>query len=367
MKITSTEAFSIRVPVDVPALDIRTTAQIVLVTIQTDTGLRGTGVCRGNWQRHAVREFIVRELASFLRGRDPLDTERVWKDAASEMAMIFQRPTGVVALAMSAVDLALWDIKGIHVGQPVYRLLGGASDDIEVYTTFGFRTLDRDRLVEVARRLTSEGHDKLKMQALTGSRGEQMEEDVARVRLVREAIGPGVRLMLDGNCRYDGVVASRLAKLLEPYDLTFFDDPTYGRDVRSMAQLRRRTSTPIASRGAYDDLASARDMIAEGAVDVVQMNVIDAGGYTECAKVAHAAELWSLPVATGGAHYWPNAHLIAGLRGGWMTEYHLVKDAIWNVLTPGLPQPANGRLRMPDRAGIGWNIDDAAVREHSEP
>jgi L-alanine-DL-glutamate epimerase-like enolase superfamily enzyme len=215
--------------------------------------------------------------------------------------------------------------------------------------------------VDLACKLVAEGHDKLKMQAVAANSGWDVDEDVQRVRMVRDAVGPHVRLMLDANRNFNGVNALRLAKRLEDCDLTFFDDPVHVRDWRIMAELRQRSTVPLAMRPAYEDIWSAREMICNAAVDVVQANVLYGGGYSECVKVAHMAEMFNLPVATGGAFFVPNAHLIAGLSNGWMTEYHLLVAALWDSLLPGFPRPSRGRLTMPDAPGIGWTLDAEAL------
>ena len=366
MEISKVEASCLNIPVKIPLTDRPTSLGVVLVLVHTDDGVTGIGLCRG-WERVGVRELINRELGPFLIGRHPIETERIWNEAFWELGQNYQLRTGIVARAISAVDQALWDIKGKYFQQPIFRLLGGASvSSIEAYTTFGVNLLTREELVELATQLVSQGHDKLKIQAVAARRGQDIEEDATRVRLVREAVGEEVKIMLDANSKYNAVNALKLAKRLEPYDLTFFDDPVYIKDVQLMAELRRQTTVPLAARAKGENIWDNRDMIAGGAVDVMQANVLDGGGYTECLKVAHMAEMYHLPLATGGAFHLQNAHLIAGVPNGWMTEYHLMIAQASETIFAGAPKPEGGRLPLLEKPGLGLELDEAAIKEYTE-
>jgi L-rhamnonate dehydratase len=372
MKITHVEATCLSIAAPVPLRDTTKPVTLVLVRVGTDGGVEGFGFTRGAFSGDAagaagfgVREIVHRDLAELLNGKNPLQTEAIWLEATRARGLNFHTRTGILAQAISAVDQALWDIKGKVLGQPVYRLLGGARDTVEVYTTFGLAELEPDELAQLAAKLVAQGHDKLKMQTIAGPRGQQVDEDVARVRLVREAVGSGVRIMLDANSRYDFVNAVRLAKGIEEYDVTFIDDPVYVRDMHLMVQLRQRTSVPIAARGRGENVWDARDLIANGAVDVMQVSVLDGGGFSESLKIGHMAQMYHLPVATGGGFYLLNAHLLAGLVNGWMTEYHLILETVWETLFTGAPRPVAGVLHMPDTPGLGFGVDEAAVRRHT--
>jgi len=338
---------------------------MVLVKIETDDGIVGAGVS-GESGRFAVRELINTELGPFLIGRNPFDAEKIWGDACWEMGMSYKLGTGVVARAIGAVDQALWDIKGKCLNQPIYRLLGGASpDSVGAYTTFGFNVYTKEEMVELARQLVQEGHDKLKLQVVAADRGQNVSVDVERVKAVREAVGDQVMLMVDGNSKFDFNHARELAKGIEPYNITWFDDPVFLKDVRLMVELRRCTSIPLAARG--ESQWNSRDLILGGAVDVMQANVLDGGGYTVCLKVAHMAEMFHLPLATGGGWYLQNGQLIAGVSNGWLTEFHLRYQRIYEVIYVQPPVARYGRLPLPDKPGMGLELNEAAIQEYTEP
>ena len=367
MKISQVDATRINIPVKIPITENPISQGFVLVLVHTDDGVTGIGLCRDRAEA-PVRELITRQLRPFLAGRNPLETEGIWNDAWWELGANYKIRTGTVSRAISAVDQALWDIKGKCFGQPIFRLLGGASNSsIESYTTFGLNLLNDEQLVELAKQLVRQGHDKLKMQVMAANRGQDIRPDVTRVRLVREAVGEDVKIILDGNSKYNFFNCLKLAKRIEPYDITHFDDPVYIKDVHLMADLRRQTTIPLAARAHGDNIWDNRDMIAGGAVDVVQPNVVDNGGYTECLKVAHMAEMYHLPLSTGGAFHLQNAHLIGGVSNGWMTEYHLLVAQASEIIFVDPPKPEGGRLPLLEKPGLGLELNEAAIKEYTVP
>ena len=240
MKITRIEATSHRVPAKVPLLHEPIIREIVFVRVETDGGVTGYGLT-GPIQRFAARELINREIAPLLIDKDPLATERHWYDLFYRLNPRAQ--TGAWSSAISAVDIALWDIKGKHLGQPVWRLLGGYSATVPAYITFGLLEYSREQLVEAAKQFIAQGHDKLKMVvAINGA--QDPAEDAARVRAVREAVGDQVELMVDANYLFSFPVALDLAKRIEPYGIKWFEEPVYGNDARLLANLRRQTRIP---------------------------------------------------------------------------------------------------------------------------
>lgn len=366
MKVAQIQARCLKIPIKFPFTETPRTEGMLLAQVETDDGIVGAGISRDS-ERFAVREIINREIAPFLVGKDPLETEKIWNDACWEIGMSYKVRTGVVARAIGAVDQALWDIKGKYLGQPIYRLLGGASpSSVGAYTTFGFNAYNQEELVELARQMVQQGHDKLKMQVVAADRGQNISVDVERVRAVREAVGDNVMLMVDGNSKFDFIHAREFARRIEPYNITWFDDPVYVKDVHLMAELRRCTSIPLAARARGESQWDNRDLIIGGAVDVMQANVLDGGGYTEYLKVAHMAEMFHLPLATGGGWYLQNGQLIAGVANGWLTEFHLLRERIYEVVYVEPPVARYGRLPLPDQPGMGLQLNEAAIEEYTD-
>ena len=201
-------------------------------------------------------------------GDDPLAHERIWDKLY--WTLMPRGQTGYAAHALAAIDVALWDIKGKALEQPVWRLLGGAHPRVPVYATFGFGFFDREQLAAAAKLWVSQGFRRLKMtvgnEALRNRDKrplmEVIREDAARVRAVREAVGPDVELFIDGNCNLDLYHATKLVEMIKPLGISFFEEPLTQNDVRGMAQLRRATGMALAC-GQNEGLAFRfRDLLA---------------------------------------------------------------------------------------------------------
>jgi L-alanine-DL-glutamate epimerase-like enolase superfamily enzyme len=250
------------------------------------------------------------------------------------------------------------------VGEPVYRLLGGAQPEIEFYATYGLHMYDAEEEIEAARRLLAQGFTAFKIQGSDASRGQDIKHDVGRVKRLRETVGDDVRIILDCRNLFSLYQAIKLAKALEPYDLAYLDEPLYARDPLSMKRFREACPfMPVAGRGRGGNLFDNRDLVVNGSIDVMGVNVLDQGGFTQAIKVAHLAEMFQIPLVTGGAWYLQNAHLIAAAPNGWMTEYHAMATAATETIFKDTIKPKNGKLRLSDKPGLGLTLDDDAVKD----
>ena len=371
MKITRVQATPLNLPVSV-TISGRTKAtslSLCLVDVETDTGLIGTGMTAITEEE--VVGAIVNDIASpVLIGADPMRNEQVWDRLYWLLAPRGQ--SGYASHAMAAIDLALWDIKGKALGQPCWRLLGGARSEVPVYATFGFAFFERDELAAAARTWVERGFKRLKM--TVGHHGLQrrdeprsladlIDEDVQRIRAVREAAGPEVQLYIDANCSLDYVHALSLAQRVEQYGISFFEEPVTQNDIPNMVKLRAKTAIPLAA-GQNEGLASRfRDMLVAQAVDVVQPNACITGGYTQCVRIAGMAAAFNTLFANGGA--WPhhNMHLHAGLANGSLVEYHSLAVECCKLVFDGLPEPQNGVLCLPDVPGLGFTPNRDRIAE----
>jgi L-alanine-DL-glutamate epimerase-like enolase superfamily enzyme len=362
IRITSVKATVHDVPVKVPLLEKQMMTEIVFVEINTDQGITGYGLT-GNLQSFGVSEFINRQLAPFLKGRNALETEARWQ----EMFLTFnpRYQTGAWSSAVSAVDIALWDIKGKHYKEPVWRLLGGAKKKVPAYITFGLLEFDRDQLVEMVRRFRSDGQDKFKMVVAIND-GENVAEDIERVKAVREAIGNKPDLMIDANYLFSMNRALELAKRVEPYNITWFEEPLFGNDARLLAQLRQRCSVPISAGQNEGSRFRHLELLQNGSVDILQPNVCYVGGYTEGMKVAALAQGYNILVADGGG--WPhhNMHLQAAASNGWRVEFHYLMWMTGNILYKNPPQPERGFVTLTEEPGLGLEPNRDALQEYLE-
>ena len=371
MKITRVHATPLNLPITVEmAGRTKTTSlSVCLVDIETDTGLTGTGMTAITEEE--VIGSIVNDIAAHaLLGADPLRHEHLWDRLYWLLTPRGQ--SGYASHAMAAIDLALWDLKGQALGQPCWRLLGGARAQVPVYATFGFAFFERDELAAAAQSWVARGFRRLKM--TVGHHGlqrrdeprplaEVIAEDVQRIRAVREAVGPDVQIYIDANCSLDYFHALNLARRVEPYDIAFFEEPVTQNDIPALARLRAKTSIPLAA-GQNEGLASRfRDMLVAQAVDVVQPNACITGGYTQCLRIAGMAAAFNTQYANGGA--WPhhNMHLHAGLANGSLVEYHAVAVDCCKLVFDGLPEPQNGVLTLPEQPGLGFTPNRARIAE----
>ena len=371
MKISRVEASALNVPIDVDVVGVKKspTLSICFVEVETDDGLIGHGMT-GITEEEVIAEAINAVAGPAIVGDDPRANEAIWDKLYWLLSPRGQ--TGYAAHAIAAIDVALWDIKGKALEQPVWRLLGGARQRVPVYATFGFNFFDRAQLGEAARLWVENGHRRLKM--TVGNQAMQrrdeprrlhdvIREDEARVRTVREGAGDGVELFVDANCSLDLYHAVELARMIEPYGISFFEEPITQNDVRQMADMRTRTTIPLAC-GQNEGLAFRfRDLLVNQAVDVLQPNVVIGGGFTQCAKIAGMAAAFNVPIDNGGAWPFQNMHLHAGLANGGLVEWHFVAVECCKRIFRNTPEPADGWLTLPDRPGLGFDADMDAIRD----
>ena len=369
MQIRSVEARQLVVPVEIPLLKKSIKRGLIFVEIKTDQGITGYGVT-GYSLHQPANDFINLELAPFLRGKDPLLTEGIW----DQMFWTFNQraQTGVWSSGVSAVDIALWDIKGKALGQAVWRLLGGAKNRVPAYVTFGFPEYNQEELVEAAKMWVAKGHDKIKMVVAVDSYREGRdkgpadgpEEDAARVHAVREAVGEKIELMIDANYLFHFHHALRLCKMCEPDNISWFEEPVLQNDALLLANLRRQTTIPIAAGQNEGHRFRHREFLIHQAVDFLQPNVVHGGGYTECAKVAGMAQAFNIPIANGGG--WPhhNMHLQAAMANGTRVEFHYIMWTIGEKIFKDPPRPAGGWVTLPDTPGLGLEPNPDALKEY---
>lgn len=358
MKITGFEAQTLAIPEDDPLADMPEEAgrkrPVVTLRLRTDAGLEGIAVTfYGGAMTRSLRT-AVEELAELTIGMDPLRIEQV---NARLMAGTGDScgPGGIFTLAASAIDIALWDIKGKALEQPLWKLLGGHRQRVPTYASGSLRRgLTDDQAQRAAATLVRKGFREMKTQmALPGT--PTPADEVRRVRVVREAIGPDIKLMCDINQRWRPEQAIDIGRRVEEVGLFWLEDVTTADDYQGLARVTAALSTPIAGGEYVYGIAPFAQMIRHHSVDIPMIDICRAGGVTPWMKIAGMAEAFNLPVVS---HVMPEilCHLIAACPNGLTVEY-----MPWMLcLYEETPAIEDGMLVLPDKPGLGLRFDEKA-------
>jgi L-alanine-DL-glutamate epimerase-like enolase superfamily enzyme len=373
MKIVRVQGWALDVPVDFSEIGVerRGRSELVYAEIETDTGIVGHGISSIADPR-PIASAINSVLGPELIGMDPMDHEKLWHNMYWNATPWGQ--TGYASHAISAIDLALWDIKGIALEMPVWRLIGGARDKVEIYATCGFSFLDDDGLAESAARMAKAGFRGVKIQVGRpgrdrrrggGTMAELVARDARRVRIVREAVGDDVEVAVDAGCRLDIATAYDLCMKIADYDIAWFEEPILQNDVRLLSQLRRRQPIKLTA-GQNEGLAYRfRDMLIHEAVDAIQPNLIITGGLTQCLRIAGLADAFNVPIGNGGGCPYHNMHLQAGLQHGTNLEYQVNSVNACRAVFRNLPKVEDGYMHLPAAPGLGLTPDRKAIEEYA--
>jgi L-alanine-DL-glutamate epimerase-like enolase superfamily enzyme len=359
MKITSYEATALLIPEEDPLANMPEDANrkrpIVILRLRTDNGIEGIGVTFYGGKMSGSLKVAVEELAALTVGEDPLRIEHIvakLRNGTGDSC----GPGGIYTLALSAIDVALWDIKGKALEQPLWKLLGGHRDRVPTYASGSLRRgLSDDQAQRAARILVQKGFREMKTQmALPGN--PTPADEVRRVRVVREAIGPDIKLMCDINKRWRPEQAIDIGSRVEDVGLFWLEDVTTADDYQGLARVTAALKTPIAGGEYLYGIAPFRQMIEARSVDIPMIDICRAGGVTPWMKIAGMAEAFNLPVVS---HVMPEilCHLIAACPNGLTVEY-----MPWMLcLYEETPVVDNGMLVLPTKPGLGLKFDEKAV------
>jgi L-alanine-DL-glutamate epimerase-like enolase superfamily enzyme len=348
-----------------------------LVEIDTDAGLTGLGEAKvgaGNLGNYAaVVETIRSELAPRLVGRDPRDIARLWEamynggrahyvEREGRTFPIIGR-RGVTISAISGVDIALWDLLGKSLDQPLWRLLGGRfRDKVPAYASGGWAPVGA--IGKQLRQYVERGHRAVKMRV--GLQDRSVDDSAARVREVREALGPEVGLMVDAHGTWSVRDAQRFARKVVDCDLAWLEEPVSADNIGGQAEVRAATDIPIASGESEQTRFAFRDLIAARAVDVLQPDLAIAGGLTETLRICALAAAHGLTVAP---HLWGSAILFAsGLHLAVATpcvtllELTRGDNPLLNDLVQEPFDLRDGFVHASDRPGLGVTLNREFAR-----
>jgi len=330
---------------------------IVTLRLRTDDGIEGLGVAYFGGALTRTLRHAIDELGALLVGDDPQLVEAIHaklKNAAGGSA----GPGGVYNLALSALDIAMWDLKAKAVDQPLWKLLGGGRPTVPTYASGALmRDLSLDRVVKAAATLKEKGWREMKTQlALPGETNPRIE--VERMVKIREAIGPDIKLMCDINQRWRPEQAMDIGKRVEDAGVGLFwlEDVTTADDYPGLARISDALSTPVAGGEYVWGIVPFRHMMEARSVDVPMVDLVRVGGITQWLKVAGMAEAFNLPVVS---HLIPevHVHLIGAIPNGLTVEY-----MPWlGIMFKEVPVQQNGELAMPQKPGLGIEFDEATL------
>jgi len=360
MKLTTFRSQILNVPEDEPlagAVEKEGAVRpIVILTLGTDAGVEGIGVSFYGGALTKTLKSAIDQMCELIVGDDPLRLEAVIKelrDAAGGSG-----PGGMFTLALAAIDIALWDIRGKALEEPVWRLVGGARNRIAAYASGALRRgLPLDTVVKAAATLKDRGWTQMKTQlALPGKTSPAIE--VERMRRVREAIGPDIDLMCDINQRWRPEQAIDIGRRVEDAGVGLFwlEDVTTHDDYAGIARVNAALATPICGGELVYGSVPFRHMIEHRSVDYVMIDLVRAGGVTPWLKIAGMAEAFNLPVVS---HVIPefHAHLVAGVPNGLTVEY-----MPWMLkLFDETPAVENGEMLLGEKPGFALAFDRRAV------
>ena len=359
MKISQVTVSVLRVPVVPPYSAGGRTVDAnwhVLARVTTADGIEGIGYIV--YMRADLMTVIgqaARELGESLLGLSVLEPEAAWERLARRGDWV--GPGGFLHVALAPLDIAVWDAYGKTLGQPLYRLLGGARDRVPTYGSDNlWVSLSLGELAASAKQHVADGFDAVKLRI---GKEPTAEAEARRVLAVREAVGPSIKIMVDAGESWSLVYARRAARVLQEAGIAWLEDPVHHQDVAGLAELRRALEIPVTGGEHLYHLDAFRTLLEARAVDVLILDLARVGGITPWRRIAALAHAHHIPVC---GHVVPEiqVHLLAAVANGYLVEY-VPRSA--GILT-AMPTRERTALVAPSAPGLGLALDEAAVKRY---
>jgi len=361
MKITDVKAIPLFIPLketDPISAYPKRRSYHILVKVFTDEGIAGYGEAIP-YTYGAIGGYIEQQLKPLLVGQNPMQVERLW-DIMYRISF-GHGIRGISIHALSAVEIALWDIIGKARNLPIYEMIGGlCRDKIRAYASL-MEYREPEDVARISLRWVDEGYTAVKIH-------QGRSNAVESVKAVRDAVGDHIKIMLDVNGAWNSQEAIKNAKELEKYDLHWLEEPIWPvDDYDGLARLRDKTDIMIAGGENEFTHYGFKELVTKHAVDIVQPDVIMTGGILACRKIFALAEAWNLHIATHSFFYGPGIpatlHLsLSNMKSEWVEINAVPLEAYF--IQPAL-RPEKGFLTVPDKPGLGIEIDEDVVKEYS--
>ncbi len=323
------------------ALQVLDTHGACRITVETDEGISGRGTIsfgRLDQAPAVLAQLVEQMLAPEVIGDDPFliraVRDKLWR------LTDYHGTTGLALLGIAGIDIALWDLLGCAVGQPVWRLLGPVRDRVPAYAMVGWLNYDLPTLQRHCAEAVEQGFRGVKMKVGAPT----LAEDVARIEAVRAAIGPDALVMVDANQVFARAEALRRGRVYEDLGCHWFEEPLRADDTEGLALLADALTIPVASGENNFGKRQFRALFAQRAVDIVQPDLRRAGGVTECLEIGLLADAFEVPYAShgGGVHL----HILAALPNAIFLESGILHGEAKKRLV-------DGSMILPEEPGFG--------------
>jgi L-alanine-DL-glutamate epimerase-like enolase superfamily enzyme len=333
----------------------------VFVRVGTDEGIEGYGeIGETAFLPQSVKSIVEEQFVPLLVGEDPLNIERLWHRMYMRSSHWGRK--GVVIPIISGLDIALWDIAARFVKQPLYRILGGACRErVRLYASAGMEQ-PLNALIEDVGRYREQGYTAVKIRI-----GSDLEQDLERIRALRQRFGGDLDIMADaGQCYTDrpwtDFTAIRVARKLEPFDLFWLEEPLHPDNLEGFRRLCAATTVPIATGENEFTRFGFQQLLWPRAVDIVQPDVTRAGGISECKKIAALASAFQLPCAPhvfgSAVGLMANLHFVLSTANCIVLEHDRTVNPLRDSILAEPLEVDNGTVRPPAAIGLGVHLDE---------
>jgi galactonate dehydratase len=345
----------------------------LFVKLETDNGLHGWGECYTQLDRDRAIEVHVQELGRYLVGRSPFDIKHFTYVAYTDFAT--KRGAMDLYCAISGLEQALWDLVGKATGQPVYNLLGGAfRTRLRVYANGWASGRDSDRVAEQALATVKQGFSALKFDPFPGPwrayiDGRDEALAVEHVKAVRDAVGPGVDILVEVHRRLAPLPAIRIARRMEPYAPYWYEEPVSARDLSGLAEVKRAITLPVVTGEELYTKTEFHEVIQRRAADILNPDVCNCGGILELREIAAMAEPHHIAMAPHNYNSTTlglaaTLHAAAGMPNFLITEYFVNFEDLGRAIARTPLRVEESYVTLPTAPGLGIDLDEDEITRH---
>ena len=340
---------------DLQGLPFTGMRDLVVVEIETASGISGMGYLHllNSPVLRTIGTCIEETITPLILGRDATAVEAIWSDLWR--ATLTAGRGGITTMAMSAIDIALWDIVGKAANMPLHRLWGHYRSEIPIYGSGCFRQMGGDGMIDKAQRFVARGFKAIKMQV---AHVHDLKTDLSNVRRMREALGPDIDIMVDVNMGWTADIAIQMGRKFEEFDIYWLEEPVIADDLAGYMRVAQALDMRVVGGETHFTRYDLRPFFENPCLPILQPDPMR-GGLTELRKIAVLADTWGMQMAP---HLFPelNVHVMASIPNGIWAEHMGLLDDLW--VDP--PAIANGMITAPERPGHGLAFKPGVLQDH---